>query len=171
VNILTTIGILISQRIKARIRENRVTPATVKTKYGGKKGTTLVKTARLVNSIHHKVDGSTIYVGTNVKYARIHHEGGVIEPKKAKYLAVPLCPLAELKSPREFTNTFINKGIIYQRRTSDKTGKDLKPTALYKLMKRVEIPARPYMFLDRVDRDMICEKVREYLKRVLPPRG
>jgi len=163
-----TIGLLIAQRIKARIRENRVTPATDKTKYGGKKGNTLVNTARLVNSIHHKVVGSTIYVGTNVKYAKIQHEGGTIEAPANKYLAIPLCSLAQKSKPRDFKDTFIYNGIIYQKRTSEKTGKDLKPTALYKLQKRVTIRPRPYMILDKLDRNIICEKVSEYLKRVIP---
>ena len=42
-------------------------------------GQTLVKTARLKNSVNMQVSGKTLTVGTNVKYARIHHLGGKIK--------------------------------------------------------------------------------------------
>lgn len=47
------------------------------------KGQTLVKTARLKNSMSMKVDGNTLKVGTNVKYARIHQLGGHIRKNVA----------------------------------------------------------------------------------------
>lgn len=43
------------------------------------KGQTLVKTARLKNSITMQVLGKTMTVGTNVKYGRIHQLGGHIQ--------------------------------------------------------------------------------------------
>ena len=49
-------------------------------------GQTLRDTGRLHNSIIAKVQGNTISVGTNVKYAPILHFGGTIKPKSGKYL-------------------------------------------------------------------------------------
>jgi len=171
---LFAIGQLIAGRIKKRISEGRVYPKTfdrggppnahprVKQNAKGQKGTTLVDKGILLNSIHPFVKGSTIYVGTNVKYARIHHEGGVITPKKAQFLAIPLTADAKERKPRDFKDTFIKYGTIYQ-----KTDDPEKPLALYKLMKSVKIPARRYMLLESYDRLYIIEKVRSFLITIM----
>jgi len=107
------IGMSIAQRIKDRIRENRVKPAdeTIKKKIIG---TDLLVSSRLMKSIHHKVAGDTIYIGTNVIYAQIHHLGG-------------------------------------------KAGRGRK----------VNIPARPYMFLDDADRSFIQQRIKLFMEKQL----
>lgn len=57
-------------------------------------GQTLSDTGRLRNSFTSKVSARKVTVGTNVKYAAIHHFGGktrahVIRPKKGKALNIP----------------------------------------------------------------------------------
>lgn len=88
--------------------------------------------------------GSGVRYGERVKYADILETGGVIRPKKGKYLAIPIGE-ARTKSgvargrPRDFANTFIRKGIIFQ-----KYGKNsIRP--LFILKKSVTIPAFRYM--------------------------
>ncbi|MDR1397172.1 MAG: phage virion morphogenesis protein [Desulfarculales bacterium] len=49
-------------------------------------GQTLANTGRLRNSIQAEVTPDYVIVGTNVKYARIHQEGGDIHAKKARFL-------------------------------------------------------------------------------------
>jgi phage virion morphogenesis protein len=49
-------------------------------------GRTLTDTARLVQSITHKVAGKSVMVGTNLIYAAIHQFGGTIRPRRGKYL-------------------------------------------------------------------------------------
>lgn len=49
-------------------------------------GQTLSDTARLRKSIDYAATPARVMVGSNVKYARIHQLGGVIKPKKGKYL-------------------------------------------------------------------------------------
>jgi phage virion morphogenesis protein len=49
-------------------------------------GKILTDTARLRNSIDYAVDGDTVRVGSNVIYALIHQQGGVIKPVKKKTL-------------------------------------------------------------------------------------
>jgi len=71
-----------------------------------------------------------------VPYARIHELGGIIKPKKSKYLTIPF-PGVKGKV-RQYKNTFVAKGVIFQ-----KLGKKLK--ALFVLKKQVTIPARPYL--------------------------
>ena len=150
--LLKMVAITIQERIKNRIRQNRITPQTQKSG-----GTTLVESARLLNSINHKIDGDTIVIGTNVRYARIHHEGGIIKPVRAKFLAIPIAKVAKTLSPRDFDNTFIRNGIIYRALEDDKV------EALYSLKKQVRILARFYMFIDQSDRNLIKDRVNNYI--------
>ena len=154
---MLSLGIIIRDRIKDRIRQNKITPATKK-----EGGTTLVQSSKLINSIRSWVKGNDIIVGTNIKYAKIHHEGGTIHPVKAKYLAIPIHPMARLKSPRDFEDTFIKDGIIYYG-----GDKKEKAVALYALKKQVTIPARPYMYLDAQDKEVIIEHVQKWVLRQL----
>lgn len=113
-----------------------------------------VRSNRLRSSIGSRIferaDGLSAMIGSGarnggrVKYANIHETGGTITPKNSKYLAIPL-DAARTKggdqrniSPRDFENTFIRKGIIYQ-----KQGKNIVP--LFVLKKSVRIPARKYL--------------------------
>lgn len=149
--LLTGIGLVVTRDIKARIRKNMVSPKTSKSD-----GTTLVKSAKLMNSISYALEGNAVRVGTNLRYARIHHTGGVIKPKTAKYLAIPLTKEAAVRKPREFTDTFIAKGCIMR------TLADGKIEALYALKKSVTIPARPYMFIDDNTRASLISLVKAY---------
>lgn len=49
-------------------------------------GQTLSDTGRLRRSFTYRADERGFVVGTNVRYAAIHQYGGVIRPKRAKYL-------------------------------------------------------------------------------------
>ena len=155
--LMKSVGILITNRIQERIRKNQIVPPTNKS---GK--STLVDSGRLMKSIKFRVSGNTIIIGSNVAYAKIHHEGGIIYPKKAKYLTIPLCPEAKGKSARDFTDTYIAKGIIFRKLGKDQDEK--KDEALYKLQKSVKIPARPYMFLDSRDKSFIQETIIDYFE-------
>ena len=49
-------------------------------------GKTLTETARLRDSIDYAATPTKVMVGSNLAYARIHQLGGVIKPKKGKFL-------------------------------------------------------------------------------------
>lgn len=49
-------------------------------------GQTLMDTANLRDSVSHEVQGRTVLIGSNVKYGPIHHYGGIIVAKNAKFL-------------------------------------------------------------------------------------
>lgn len=53
-------------------------------------GTPLNDTGNLKNSIQQSYDNDRAVVGTNEIYAAIHQFGGVIKPKKGKYLVFPV---------------------------------------------------------------------------------
>jgi len=46
----------------------------------------LSKDGTLKSSIGHRVEGDTLHIGSPVKYARIHQEGGTIRPRTARFL-------------------------------------------------------------------------------------
>lgn len=150
--LLQNAGIILTRDIKARIRSGKVLPKSKSS------GTTLVKSAKLINSIRAQVEGDKVVVGSNLNYARIHHEGGIIRPVNAKYLAIPLTKEAAVKRPRDWDNTFIAKGVIFR-----KVGNDIE--ALYALKKEVTMPARPYMFIDDNTRASLKELVMLYIAK------
>ena len=157
--LLTNIGIVVSRDIKDRIRKGMITPKT------NKDGKTLIQTTHLINSITYLATGNTVRIGTNLKYARIHHEGGTILPFRAKYLAIPLTPEAAVRKPRDFTNTFIAKGCIMRSLEGGKA------EALYALKRSVKIPARPYMFVDSTTMASLMGMIRTYAKKEFAKSG
>jgi len=150
------VGQLAVRQIQRRIRERKVTPHT------RKPGVTLVQRGMLLRSVKNEARGTGVVIsagGVNVPYARIHHEGGIIRPKKAKYLAIPLTPKARLTRPRDYGGeTFIKNGIIFAK-DGDKI------TAIYALKKEVTIPARPYMYLDEKDASLIENAVADRIQK------
>lgn len=84
------------------------------------------------------ITSDSLEYGTNLKYAAIHQFGGTIRPINARALTVPL-PAATLgRRARDYKNTFVAKGVIFQ-----KQGSEIVP--LFVLKKSVKIPARPFM--------------------------
>jgi phage gpG-like protein len=83
-----------------------------------------------------------------VPYAAIHEFGGVITPKKSKWLAIPLQNIASGKSPMEFDNLVfvpsknnINTAFLIDAEAANASRDEL---ALFMLRKFVTMPARPY---------------------------
>ena len=155
-DILRSVGALAVRQIQRRIREGRIEPQTRKS------GRTLYSRGALFRSIRYRTEGDAVILtagDASVPYARIHHEGGIIHPRNAKYLAIPLTPKAKLSRPRDYpAPTFIAKGMIFEKT-------DGKPIPIYALKKQVEIPARPYMFLDNHDKTMIRSAVVSQIQR------
>ena len=90
---------------------------------------------------------------TRVVYANIHERGGVIKPKRAKWLTIPL-PEALTKSgsqlkggalgARDFPNTFFMRSKAGNLLIMQRKGKN-KIVPLFVLKKSVTIPARHYL--------------------------
>lgn len=154
-DMLKLIGVIVVRQINARIRTGKISPQT------NKRGTTLVNRGKLMRSIKYRTDGNSVIISAGsatVPYARIHHEGGVIKPKNAKYLAIPITAQAKLYKPRDYPGqTFIAKGVIFLKVDGG------KPVPLYVLKKQVTIPARPYMFVDDGDKAQLREACKTYI--------
>ena len=110
----------------------------------GRGSKTLIRTAILMNSISRRHTGEEATVFTRDLRARIHEFGGVIRPRNAEALTIPIAPEAEGRKARSFKDTFLlaregQPALIMQRVEGD------KPKALYVLQKLVRMPARPFM--------------------------
>jgi len=92
-----------------------------------------------VNRIH---DRSIEWGVGGVIYAWLMHHGGIIKPKKGKFLTLPF-PGVTGKA-RDHKDTFFAKNVLFQK---TKTG--VKP--LFLLKKFVKIPARPFMMFQKED--------------------
>lgn len=109
---------------------------------------TLLETGRLRASIlsSFKVEKNVFSYGTSVKGARLLFEGGTVTPKTARALAIPLTKAARRKKPRDWKDTFIWRGFIWQKakRVRGQYAPGAKIIPLYKLMRRVVLPRRNY---------------------------
>jgi phage gpG-like protein len=92
-------------------------------------GKPLQKTGRLKNSFIPQADNKNAVVGTNLVYARLQNNGGIVRPKKSKNLYIPLT----------------RKGM--RKSAGSPIPKNLKRGVDYILAKKAKIPARPFMYL------------------------
>lgn len=132
---LETIGALARESIRTNFAESG-RPVKWK-KLKTRSGQPLRETGRLMNSIGKLVSGNTVYVGTNVVYAAVHHFGA----KKGSF------------------GTFAVKVGAYQRLTKQAFGKQLKfpvwatvsAHTRHTALPWGDIPARPFMLLQDED--------------------
>jgi phage gpG-like protein len=119
----------------------------------------------LAASITHKImklAGLSVagQVGTNLAYAAIHEFGGTIEPKNAKWLTIPFEGVQG--RARDYTDTFFRwkRGKEGQSLILFQNVKGGEPIPLFVLVKKAEIPARPYL------NPALKENEQEIVKRI-----
>ena len=95
------------------------------------------RTVVMVNSAR-----TTVY--SRNPYAAIHETGGIVKPRRKKYLKVPIYPVAQkfgwklLDNPALLGDSFIKKGKIFVKYQD-------KVLPLFVLKSSVKIPARHYL--------------------------
>ncbi len=105
------------------------------------------KTTNLARSIHIETVKRTdtaveVAAGTDLEYAAIQEYGGVIKPKNATWLAIPITEAARaVVSPRNFTGTLHFRG---KKGSGSAALIDDAGQVQYALKKSVTIPAQPY---------------------------
>lgn len=157
------LGLYMVRSIKKNFREGGRPSPWIPSRFAAARGgQTLRWRGRLQQSITHSADRSGATVGTNVVYARIQQEGGVIKPKNKKALAIPVDKSAWGKSPKEFQNlVFIpRKGknpLLVEMKT--KRGKASSMKIMFVLMKSVRIPARPFLLFQPEDYAYMLRRV------------
>lgn len=130
---------------------------------------TLRDRGQLITSITSRSDENSGVVGTNHIGARINHFGGIIRAKK-KWLWIPASSWTRAQqrrygfSPGEVMAGLRKDGygVWIQSKTgasgvvfAKKKGKRTKLRLVFILKKSVTIPARPFLFVDDLDRQVI----------------
>ncbi|MCL2174963.1 MAG: phage virion morphogenesis protein [Treponema sp.] len=184
---LETIGGMAVEMIRGKIHKGDgfapLSPATIA--YRGQ-GRPLQDTGGLRDSITFKViDEKTVSVGTNKPYAAIQNNGGVIRAKNAKWLWIPAEGTRKLQRKFGYSVTDVLNGmkaagykiffpkekriVCYQekRRTRNEKGELVYVShILFYLKKSVEIPARPFFFLNDHDMKIIMQEVGSVLEQL-----
>lgn len=107
----------------------------------------LQDTGRLMASITGRSSPTEVVVGTAHPAAALQQHGGVVRPKKGKFLAIPLTKEAQRAgSPRRMKGS--TRMPLFARRV------DGQLVGHFLLCKKVTVPPRPFLGLSRE-----CEKV------------
>lgn len=108
------------------------------------------QSGQLQQSFGVAVNGRTARVAATAPYARIQERGGVIRPKNAKYLWMPI-NARRMDTPRNVMADKSKIAFIPRRRggffvvKKSASGRKTKSGLLYVLLNQVWLPARPYM--------------------------
>ena len=181
---LETIGAMAADMIRGKIHKGDgfapLSPATAA--YRGP-GRPLQDTGGLRDSITFKViDEKTVSVGTNKPYAAIQNNGGVINAKK-NWLWIPAAGTRQLQRRYGYSPTDVLKGLkadgysvfrigrtmVFRskKKKRSESGKlQYVNTVIFYLKKSVEIPARPFFFLNDHDMKIIMQEVGSALEQL-----
>ena len=181
---IAAIGSMAAELIRTKIHRGDgfepLSPATAA--YRGQ-GRPLQDTGSLRDSItFKKVDDRTVSIGTNKPYAAIQNNGGVIRAKK-EWLWIPAAGTRKLQRRYGYSPTEVLRGLktdgysVFRKgrtmcyrekkRKRNEQG-DLKNVdhVLYYLKKSVEIPARPFFYLNDRDMELLMKEFGSELKQL-----
>lgn len=131
-----------------------------------------------------RVEGSTLYVGTNRVGSSLMQDGGTVVAASGRALSIPMTPeAARAGSPRSFPRKlflmwFTKSGGLFEvaetmRKKRSKSGSssrvaDKKPlTMQYLLVKKVVVPARPFVGFGAKLVDRLVKFANGYFRRAL----
>ena len=184
---LDIIGGMAVEMIRSKIHKGDgfepLSPATAAYRGAGRP---LQDTSGLRDSITFKeIDDRTVSIGTNKPYAAIQHNGGVIRAKNKKWLTIPAADTRDWQRKYGYKTSdliqnmraagykvFIPKDkriIVWQekRRSRNAEGKlEYKLHILFYLKKSVEIPARPFFYLNDHDMDLLMKEAGSALEQL-----
>ncbi|AEC02036.1 phage virion morphogenesis protein [Parasphaerochaeta coccoides] len=162
------------RKINGGIRPTNA-PLTVAIKQGSR---TLRDRGQLMSSISSRVEGDAAIIGTNHPGARLNHFGGTIHPKKGKWLWIPAGGRTRrLQRRYGFSATHIISGLkrdgykVWMASRKKTSGAFMaqkgrgNPFVVFILKKSVTIPARPFLFVDDLDRDVLSRMLAQEVKR------
>lgn len=122
-------------------------PAWARKRRGGK---ILQKSGRLAASITQRSSNDAAVVGTNVKYARIHQEGGEIS----------IAPRSQRAYYRQNKDGSVGNRFVKKSRSNFSQWHTM---GAYK----IKMPARPFLHLTEEDVSRMEDTAEDYLKRLL----
>lgn len=128
----------------------------------------------LLRSITHELaGGSTLRVGSNLRYARQRHLGGELEPTKSKALAIPLPGMPKsMRRPRRWGDRLFfmesekgkaeTVGIL-----ATKDGRTGAVTPRFILRRKVTQPARPFLVFLAEDITWLNGRLAQHLQEAV----
>ena len=133
---------------------------------------TLRDRGQLLSSFTGKVTENGAEVGTKAKQAPILHNGGTIKPKKARHLYIPASAKTRTlmrrygSTPGRCIRSMKNSGysIFYRGAAVMAQEKGKPPFVLFILKNEVKIPARPFLFLNSIDREILLKMFRNFIR-------
>lgn len=127
------------------------------------------KTALLNSITSEQVNDTTISVGTTKVYAPVQNNGGVIRPKKGKWLWIPAAGTRQLQSRYGYSVTQVLTGLkgegysVYRAGRTvcyrKKGGKKTASKVVFYLKESVEIPARKFFYLSDEEINQLKEEL------------
>lgn len=153
------LGVMAADMIRDHIYKGEgFAPLSAATRAYRGDGQPLRDTTALLNSItSEQVNDTTISVGTTKVYAPIQNNGGVIRPKKGKWLWIPAAGTRQLQRRYGYSVTQVLTGLkgegysVYRAGRTvcyrKKGGKKTASKVVFYLKESVEIPARKFFYL------------------------
>lgn len=136
-------------------------------------GKTLLDNGKLLNSIEYKTEADkSVRIGSQLKYAKIHNEGGIISAKK-DFLYIPGTEEIKVKSQvvgvKDTISFFKSDG--YRVYRQGRTLRYYKPPlpkgeevpVMFYLTKSVNIPKREYLYKSDDDEKVIQGIIKRHL--------
>lgn len=153
-----------------------LSPATLSGRRGGS-GKRLLDTTALMRSVGKPIiEGNTVRLESRLQYAALQQYGGVIKPRNAKNLAIPVTPEAKKAgSARRWmeqnkAKTGAKKGrFLFGSKGPYGIGrirKDGSPDVQFVLKKSVTVGASPYLGFSPADRDFLPALLRAHFQRI-----
>lgn len=124
-------------------------------------------TTRMLQSVTYQVFPGSVKIGTNLKYAAQRHFGGVLEPKTARALAIPLPDVPRsMRRPRRWGDRLFmvkpTKGDPDTVGVLATEGGKGEIIPRFVLRRRVEQPARPFLVAQDEDLAYFSRRLVEY---------
>ena len=122
----------------------------------------------LRGSIGREVDMRSLrgFVGTNLRYGRIHELGGVINPKNSQWLTIPVTDEARKARGATYMDDLNFIPLSSEKALLARSDDNFELDVQFVLVKSVTIPARPYL---RPALYKNKDKITKALTRPLPP--
>lgn len=124
-------------------------------------------TTRLLQSVTFEVSATGVKVGTNLKYAAQRHFGGILEPKNARALAIPLPDVPRsMRRPRRWGDRLFmvkpTKGDANTVGILATQGRKGEIIPRFVLRRQVEQPARPFIVAQDEDLALLSRRLVEF---------
>jgi len=133
-------------------------------------GPPAIQNAALKNSLDYEVHdgGDTLEAGSPLAYAAIQHFGGVIKPKTAKALTIPLTRESYGKRARDFNDLEFRPATKKAKPNIIGVLGRASPgggfAALFALAREVTLPARPWLMVYPADEEYLADCIEKHLE-------